>query len=98
MRARLIWLARGGFYGFLLVMLVGIAAASTIGMVVDLTHTSSFKLALGPLPLMSAWSDSNGGMGFQTEWGVGALAYVGAAVGVALAWRALPKRGNAPAS
>ncbi len=96
MRTRLIWLARGAFYGFLLVFLSGIAVSSAISMVVDLTKTASFELGLGPIPLMSAWSSSTGN-GFRTEWGVGALSYIGAAVGFALAWRA-PRQGNATAS
>lgn len=97
MRAQLMSLAKGGLYGFLTVLVVGFAVTVAIGVLVALTHTASVRLAVGPIPLMSAWSDSSGGFGFQTEWGLGTLACVGAAVGAALAWRA-QRQGNAAAS
>jgi hypothetical protein len=48
-------------------------------------------LSLGPIPLMSAWSSSEG-FGSSSGWGLGAMCYVGAVVGVVLALRRKPAR------
>jgi len=89
MRSRAIYLIRAAVFGFLVVFLAGIAIAATMGMATELTHTSSLSLGLGPVPVASAyWSDSSSG--YSTGWGVGALAYVAAAVNLVLAWRGKP--------
>ena len=58
----------------------------TLGTIVSVLDLHSVTLSLGPIPLMSAWSNS-GGYGASSGWGLGAMCYIGAAVGVVLALR-----------
>ena len=63
----------------------------TLGTIVSVLDLHSVTLSLGPIPLMSAWSNSDG-YGVSSGWGLGAMCYVGAAVGVVLALRRKPAR------
>ncbi|MGA3058300.1 MAG: hypothetical protein ABSE70_09765 [Candidatus Limnocylindrales bacterium] len=89
MNQRIISAAKGGVVGFLFAGLVVICLTMTLGTVVSVLNLHSVTLSLGPIPLMSAWSDSNG-YGASSGWGLGAMCYVGAAVGVVLALRRKP--------
>ena len=91
MNQRIVSAAKGGVVGFLLVGLVVICLTMTLGTVVSVLSLNSVTLSLGPVPLMSAWSNSNG-YGSSSGWGLGAMCYVGAAVGVFLALRRNPAR------
>jgi hypothetical protein len=88
---RIVSAAKGGVVGFLLVGLVVICLTMTLGTVVSVLSLNSVTLSLGPVPLMSAWSNSNG-YGSSSGWGLGAMCYVGAAVGVFLALQRNPAR------
>lgn len=80
---------KGGVIGFLFVGLIVVCLTMTLGTMVSMLSLHSATLSLGPIPLMSAWSDSNG-YGSSSGWGLGALCYVGAAAGVVLALRRRP--------
>jgi hypothetical protein len=89
MNQRVISAAKGGIVGFLLVGLIVVCLTMTLGTIVSVLDLHSVTLSLGPIPLMSAWSGS-GGYGASSGWGLGAMCYVGAAVGVVLALRSKP--------
>jgi hypothetical protein len=86
---RIISAARGGVVGFLVAGLVVICLTMTLGTIVSVLNLHSATLSLGPIPLMSAWSSSDG-YGSSSGWGLGAMCYVSAAVGVVLALRRKP--------
>lgn len=86
MKERAIGVAKGAAIGFALVFGAFIGIAGTVEMLAALANLHSVSVNAGPVPLMSAYSGPSGS-GSQTEWGVGALAYVGAVVGAVLAWR-----------
>jgi hypothetical protein len=88
---RVISAAKGGIVGFLLVGLVVVCLTMTLGTIVSVLDLHSVTLSLGPIPLMSAWSSSQG-FGSSSGWGLGVMCYVGAAVGVVLALRKKPAR------
>jgi hypothetical protein len=44
---------------------------------------SAIDLGIGPVQLMT-FRNGSSGYSFQSEWGIGALAYVGAAVGAGI--------------
>jgi hypothetical protein len=88
---RVISAAKGGIVGFLLVGLIVVCLTMTLGTIVSVLDLHSVTLSLGPIPLMSAWS-SSGGYGASSGWGLGAICYVGAVVGVVLALRRTPAR------
>ena len=89
MNQRIISAAKGGIVGFLLVGLIVVCLTMTLGTIVSVLNLHSVTLSLGPIPLMSAWSSSDG-YGSSSGWGLGAMCYVGAAVGVVLALRRTP--------
>jgi len=89
MNQRVISAAKGGVAGFLLTGLVVICLTMTLGTIVSVLDLHSVTLSLGPIPLMSAWSNSSG-FGSSSGWGLGAMIYVGAVVGVVLALRRKP--------
>ena len=89
MNQQIISVAKGGIVGFLLVGLIVVCLTMTLGTIVSVLDLHSVTLSLGPIPLMSAWS-SSGGYGASSGWGLGAMCYVGAAVGVVLALRRKP--------
>lgn len=89
MNQRIISAVKGGVVGFLLVGLVVISLTMTLGTIVSVLDLHSATLSLGPIPLMSAWSNSDG-YGASSGWGLGVMCYVGAAVGVVLALRRTP--------
>ena len=80
--------AKAAIGGFVLVFLLGVSLMSIVTVVALATGVSAVDLGIGPLPLMT-FRNGNAGYSFQTEWGIGALAYVGAAVGAAIAIRRL---------
>jgi hypothetical protein len=88
---RAISAAKGGIVGFLLAGLVVVSLMMSLGTIVSVLDLHSVALSLGPIPLMSAWSNSNG-YGSSSGWGLGAMCYVGAALGVFLALRRNPAR------
>lgn len=77
---------KGAVVGFLLVFLLGTVVAMTVSMIAGIAGPHSFSFSVGPIPLMSSWSSSEG-FGFATGWGVGALSYVGMIVGAVIAVR-----------
>jgi hypothetical protein len=86
MRDRVIPVAKATVGGFVLVFLLGISAISVVSLVGLVAGASAIDLGIGPLPLMS-FRNGPAGYSFQSEWGIGALSYVGAAVGAAIAIR-----------
>ena len=91
MNQRVISAAKGGIVGFLFAGLVVVCLTMTLGTIVSVLDLHSVTLSLGPIPLMSAWSSSEG-FGSSSGWGLGAMCYVGAVVGVVLALRRNPAR------
>ena len=89
MNQRVISAGKGGIVGFLLVGLIVVCLTMTLGTIVSVLDLHSVTLSLGPIPLMSAWSNSQG-FGSSSGWGLGVMCYVGAAVGVVLALRGKP--------
>jgi hypothetical protein len=88
---RVISAAKGRIVGFLLAGLVVVCLTMTLGTIVSVLDLHSVTLSLGPIPLMSAWSSSEG-FGSSSGWGLGAMCYVGTVVGVVLALRRKPAR------
>jgi hypothetical protein len=87
MRDRVIEVVKAAVGGFVLVFLLGITVISVVSVVALAAGASAIDLGIGPVPLMT-FRNGSSGYSFQSEWGIGALAYVGAAVGVAIAiWR-----------
>lgn len=72
--------------GYLAVVFVGLAAIVLIGAGAFLTNASSFDLGIGPVPVMSYWRDG-ASWGFNSGWGIGLLAPIGAVVGLVLGVR-----------
>ena len=79
-------LGKAAILGYLFVFVVGLAALLAVSGVAVATGVSSLKVGLGPVPFMSMWNLASG-YGFQSEWGLGASALVGAAVGIGLGLR-----------
>jgi hypothetical protein len=96
MRARAVEVCRYGLLGWVIVFFGGVAVFGFIAVAASVSGIHSVSLSLGPVGLMSSWSNSNG-YGFQTDWGVGAAAYLGALVGVALGLRNDRRRAGAQA-
>jgi hypothetical protein len=86
MRDRVIGVAKAVVGGFVLVFLMGISVISVVSMVGLVMGASAIDLGIGPVPLMM-FRNGSAGYSFQSEWGIGALAYVGAAVGAGIALR-----------
>jgi hypothetical protein len=86
MRDRVIGVAKAAVGGFVLVFLMGISVISVVSMVGLVMGASAIDLGIGPVPLMM-FRNGSAGYSFQSEWGIGALAYVGAAVGAGIALR-----------
>ena len=86
MKERAIAVVKGAAIGFALVFAASIAIAGTVQILAALANLHSVSVDAGPVPLLSAWSGPDG-YGFETGWGVGALAYLGAVVGAVVAWR-----------
>jgi hypothetical protein len=86
MRDRVIGVAKAAVGGFVLVFLMGIGVISVVSMVGLVMGASAIDLGIGPVPLMM-FRNGSAGYSFQSEWGIGALAYVGAAVGAGIALR-----------
>ena len=72
--------------GYLLVFLLAVSAVVLASTVALVTGVSSLSVGIGPIPLMSFWQTS-GSYGFQSEWGVGALAGLGGLVGAGIGIR-----------
>jgi hypothetical protein len=72
--------------GFLAVVAVGLSAVVLIGGAAYFTGASSFDLDVGPVPLMSFWRNG-ASWGFNSGWGVGFPAPIGALAGLALGVR-----------
>jgi hypothetical protein len=85
MRDRAIGVAKAAVGGFVLVFLMGITVVLVVSVVGLVVGASAIDLGIGPVPLMM-FRNGSAGYSFQSEWGIGALAYVGAAgsAGVAL--------------
>ena len=96
MRGRVIQVGMAAVGGFVLVFLAGISAISVVSLVALMANVSAIDLGIGSVPLM--WfRNSSAGYSLQSEWGIGALAYVGAAVGAATAaWRQHSHRRETP--
>jgi hypothetical protein len=86
MRGRVIQVTKAAVGGFVLIFLVGISVISVISLAALVANVSALDIGIGPLPLMS-FRNSSAGYSFQSQWGIGALAYVGAVVGALLAIR-----------
>jgi hypothetical protein len=95
MRDRVIQVVKAAVGGFVLVFLVGISVISVISLVALVAGVSAVDFGIGPLPLMM-FRNSSAGYSFRSEWGVGALAYLGAAVGAGIVvWRQLKEHSSA---
>jgi hypothetical protein len=77
---------RWGLLGWTLVFFGGVAFFGCVAIAAELVGLHSVSLSVGPVGLMSSWSGPSG-YGFQTEWGVGAMAYAGGVVGVIVGLR-----------
>ena len=86
MTGRLIQVARAAVGGFLLTFLVAVSAVVLASVIALVTGVPSLNVGIGPIPLMTFWQ-SSAGYGFQSQWGVGALAYLGALVGAGIGIR-----------
>ena len=86
MRDRVIGVAKAAVGGFVLVFLMGISVISVVSVAGLVMGASAIDLGIGPIPFMT-FRNSSAGYSFQSEWGIGALAYVGAAVGAGIALR-----------
>jgi hypothetical protein len=86
MRGRAFEVVKATVGGFVLVFLLGICAISLISAVGLVAGVSAINLGIGPVPFLT-FRNVSAGYSFQSEWGIGALAYVGAAVGAAIAIR-----------
>ncbi len=80
--------AKATIGGFVLVFLLGVSVMSIVSVVALAVGASAVDLGIGLVPMMT-FRNSSAGYSFQTEWGIGALGYVGAAVGAAVAIRRL---------
>jgi hypothetical protein len=72
--------------GFLLVFMVAISGIVVVSLIALVSGASTVDIGLGPVPLMS-FRNGAAGYGFQSGWGVGAMAYLGAIGGGILAVR-----------
>ncbi len=86
MRDRAIQVVKAAVGGFVLVFLLGISVISVVSLVGLLVGASAIDLVIGPVALMT-FRNGTSGYSFQSEWGIGALACVGAAVGAGIAIR-----------
>jgi hypothetical protein len=78
--------ARSALYGYRLAFLMIVLGIVLLSVIALLAGVSRLTIDIGPVPVMSFWN-SSAGYGFQSEWGVAFLAYLGAAVGAAVALR-----------
>ena len=82
--------ARSAVYGYVAAFLMIVFAIVMVSVMVSVlalvASVPRVSVGIGPVPLMSFWN-SGSGYGFQSEWGVAVLAYLGAAVGAAVAIR-----------
>jgi hypothetical protein len=79
-------LAKAALVGYLVVFVVGLSALIVTSAVALAAGVSSLSVGFGPIPLLSFWN-SAAGYGFQSEWGLAALAICGAVAGVGLELR-----------
>lgn len=86
MRDLVIQVVKAAVGGFVLVFLLGITVISVVSVVGLLVGASAIDLSIGPVALMT-FRNGSSGYSFQSEWGIGALAYAGAAVGAGIAIR-----------
>jgi hypothetical protein len=96
MRDRVFQVVKATVGGYLLVFLLGISAISVVSMVGLALGASAIDLGVGPVPLLT-FRNGASGYSFQSEWGIGAMATVAAAIcaGVAI-WQQLKGRETAP--
>ncbi len=73
-------------YAYLFAFVVIVFAVVMVSVIALIASVPRLTVGIGPVPLMSFWS-SGASYGFQSEWGVALLAYLGAAVGAAMAIR-----------
>jgi hypothetical protein len=78
--------ARSALYGYMFAFLMIVFAVVMMSVIALIASVPRLTVGIGPVPLMSFWS-SGASYGFQSEWGVALLAYLGAAVGAAVAIR-----------
>jgi hypothetical protein len=78
--------ARSAVYGYVAAFLMIVFAIVMVSVLALVASVPRVSVGIGPLPLMSFWH-SGSGNGFQSEWGVVVLAFLGAAVGAAVAVR-----------
>ncbi len=79
-------LAKAAVMGYLTVLVVCLFAVVVLAVAALATGAASLNIGIGPMPLVSFWN-SGAGYGFETQWGVGALAGFGAVAGLGLAIR-----------
>jgi hypothetical protein len=89
MTTRVVALARGIFFGWLLGSLIGISVVLTIGTVCLAAGLSETTVGLGPIPIVTGWSNASG-FGFHSEWGLALFTIAGMVVGAVLAIRPKP--------
>jgi hypothetical protein len=95
MRDRVIQVVKAAVGGFVLVFLLGISVISVVSVIGLVAGASAIDLGIGPVPLMM-FRHSSFGYSFQSEWGIGAFAYLGAAVGAGIVvWRQLKEDSSA---
>ena len=86
MRARIIETCRCGLLGWVIVFFGAVALFGSVAIVASWFGVHSISLSVGPVALMSSWSGPSG-YGFRTEWGVGAISYAAAGVGIVVGLR-----------
>jgi hypothetical protein len=86
MRDRVIQVVKAAVGGFVLVFLMGISVVLAVSVVGLVMGASAIDLGIGPIPFMT-FRNGSAGYSFQSEWGIGALGYLGAAVGAGIALR-----------
>lgn len=86
MTARVVALAKGLFFGWLLGSLVGISVVLTIGTVIIAAGLPQTTVGLGPILIATGWSNATG-YGFHSEWGMALFTIVGMVVGAVVAIR-----------
>ena len=86
MRDRVVQVVKAAVGGFVLVFLVGISVISVVSIVGLVMGASAIDLGIGPVPHLT-FRNGVAGYSFQSEWGIGALAYLGAAVGAGMVVR-----------
>jgi hypothetical protein len=94
MTTRVVAIGKGIFFGWLLGSLIGISVAITIGTIGMALGNSETTIGLGPIPIVTAWSNQTGS-GFEGGWGVSLFTIAGMIVGAVLAIRPRPSPANA---